>query len=127
MELDELKYQLKHKLATDHAGRSEADIVTLLSKKTNSVIAKLMNSLWYEIISCIVIILAFLLIVLLIKNDSIRIYFSVFILLSTAFLLLYILLKNLSNVISSFPWPYCLFVFYLRYFLAIMTRSRCHI
>ena len=105
MELDELKYQLKHKLATDHAGRSEADIVTLLSKKTNSVIAKLMNSLWYEIISCIVIILAFLLIVLLIKNDSIRIYFSVFILLSTAFLLLLIYLLKKTKILGGTTLP----------------------
>ncbi len=87
MELDELKSQLKHKLATDHTGRSEEDIAILLTKKTNSVIAKLKRSLRIEIISCILITLVFAFIGLTSKTFAFRIYFSVFTIVSIAFLI----------------------------------------
>lgn len=53
MELDELKYQLNQKLATDHASRSNADLSVLLKKKTHSVISKLKRSLIIEMVLCI--------------------------------------------------------------------------
>ena len=50
MDLDELKYQLKNKLSTDHAGRSDEDIASLLNKKTGSIVGKLKKNLWMEIL-----------------------------------------------------------------------------
>ena len=50
MDLDELKYELKNKLSTDHAGISDEDIAALLSKKTGSIVGKLKKSLWMEIL-----------------------------------------------------------------------------
>ena len=99
MELDELKYQLKNKLATDHADRSAEDIASLLTKKTGSVIGKLKRSLWIEIWCCVFVILAFGYIGLTSKYQSFRIYFSVFTLLSIGFLfLLFYLLKRTTQL-----------------------------
>ena len=57
MDIDELKIQLKNKLSTDHAARSQSDFAALLTNRTRSVIDKLKNSLWFEIYSCIIILL----------------------------------------------------------------------
>lgn len=101
MELDELKYQLNNKLATDHAGRSDADIALLLNRKTNSVIGKLKRSLWFEIITCIVITVGFALVGILGKYDSLRIYFSVFALLGLGFMVMLVYLLKRTIKLSS--------------------------
>ena len=102
MELDELKYQLKNKLATDHTGRSDEDIASLLTKKTSSVIGKLKRSLWIEMICCVLVIIAFGYLGFFSKTQSFRIYFSVFTVVSIAFLcLLFYLLKKISVLGSS--------------------------
>ena len=72
MELDELKYQLNQKLATDHASRSDADIAALLKRKTNSIIGKLKRSLIIEMILCVLFIAAMLYIVFSTSYWSIR-------------------------------------------------------
>ncbi len=105
MELDELKDQLKNKLSTDHTIRSQSDIALLLTKKTNSIIAKLKRNLWIEIISAIVFILSFGFIGVSSQDDSLRIYFSVFSILGLAFLylLFYLLRKTKQLSLSSLP------------------------
>ncbi len=104
MELDELKYQLKNKLA-DHAGRSDADIAALLTKKTSSVIGKLKRSLWIEIICSILVIIVFGYIGITSNYQSYRIYFSVFTVLSFGFLLLLIYLFKRIVRLSSTSLP----------------------
>ena len=102
MELDELKYQLKNKLSADHAGRSLEDIAALLTHKTSSIIEKLKRSLWIEIISCIIIVIAFGYIGIAGNYHSLRVYFSVFAVLSIAFLVLLIyLLRRISRLSNT--------------------------
>lgn len=78
MELDELKYQLNQRLATDHASRSNADISALLKKKTHSVISKLKRSLIIEMVLCILFFAAMLYVCFITDYWSIRVYFGVF-------------------------------------------------
>lgn len=78
MELDELKYQLNQKLATDHASRSNADISALLKKKTHSVISKIKRSLIIEMVLCILFFAAMLYVCFVTDYWSIRLYFGVF-------------------------------------------------
>ena len=102
MELDDLKYQLKHKLSADHANRSSEDISELLKRKTTSIISKLKRSLWIEIVSCLVIILVFSYIGIAGNNAALQIYFSVFALFSVAFLALLIyLLQHTSRLCAT--------------------------
>jgi predicted membrane chloride channel (bestrophin family) len=107
MELDELKQQLKNKLAVDHTGRSDADIAALLTKRTGSVISKLKRSLWIEIICCILVVLVFGYIGITSGYESLKIYFSVFAILSIGmlFLLVYLLKRTTKlGATSSLPW-----------------------
>lgn len=78
MELDELKYQLNQRLATDHASRSNADISALLTKKTHSVISKLKRSLIIELTLCVLFFIAMLCVCFITDYWSIRVYFGVF-------------------------------------------------
>lgn len=104
MELDELKYLLNQKLVTDHLHRSDADIADLLTKKANSVLAKIQKSLWFEIISAIVITIAFALIAFMSKYQSMQIYFSVFTLLFIPFTIVFIfLLKKTNSIDNNLP------------------------
>ncbi len=105
MELDELKYQLKNKLAVDHADRSGADIALLLGKKTISVTGKLKNSLWFEIISGIVVVLGLAYISFVTPYDSLRIYFAVFSILLAAFTLLLVYLLQRVSKLSPTTLP----------------------
>ncbi len=104
MELDEIKDLLNQKLETDHLHRSEADIANLLTKKANSVLVKIQKSLWFEIISAIVITIAFALIAFISKYQSIQIYFSVFTLVFIPFTIVFIfLLKKTSSIDNNLP------------------------
>ena len=105
MELDELKYQLKHKLATDHAGRSEADIAAMLNKRTISVTEKLRKSILFEIYSCIVVLFGFGYISIAIKLQSVRIYFSVFTVITFLFLLVLVYLLRRIKMLCSTSLP----------------------
>lgn len=99
MELDALKSQLKEKLATDHANRSDADLRELLKRKTNSVIAKLKRSLRFEIISAIIITLGFAWVGIASSYRAFRIYFSVFAVVSVLFVfLLFYLLRRTKEL-----------------------------
>jgi len=104
MELDEIKDLLNKKLETDHLHRSDADFASLLTKKANSVLIKIRKSLWFEIISAIVITIAFALIAFTSKYNSIQIYFSVFTLVFIPFTIVFIfLLKKTSTIDSNLP------------------------
>ena len=105
MELDEFKSQLNNKLATDHSGRSDADFAALLNKKTFSFIDKLKKSLWFEIYTCIIVIVSFFIIFLVSGFSSIRIYFAVFTVLSIAFLGVLIYLLKRINQLSATLLP----------------------
>jgi hypothetical protein len=99
MELDEFKNILNQQLATDHLYRSESDIAALLRKKTNSIIVKIKRSLWFEISSCILIILLFGYLGLSSKYSSINIYFSVFTIVFVPFIIiLFYLLKKINRL-----------------------------
>ena len=105
MELDELKNQIRNKLATDHTGRSDADIASLLNRRTVSVIDKLKRSLWFEIFTCILVILFFAGFGIFSKWNSLRIYFSVFALLAIAFLVIIIYLLRRINELGGTTLP----------------------
>ncbi len=95
MELDELKNLLNQKLSTDHLYHSEADIASMLSKKANSVLSKIKKSIWFEIFSCVIIIIGFGYLGIFSKYSSLNIYFSTFTLLFFifTFVLVYLLKK----------------------------------
>ena len=101
MELDEIKDLLNQKLETDHLHRSEADFAALLTKKANSILVKIRKSLWFEIISAIVITIAFGLIAFTSKYQSIQIYFSVFTLVFIPFTIVFIFLLKKTNIIDN--------------------------
>lgn len=105
MELDELKYQLKNKLSTDHAGRSNEDIAALLTKRTHSIIGKLKKSLWIEIIFGILVTVGFGLIGIMSKYVTLRIYFSIFAVMCAAFIVLLIYLLRRITHLSSTTLP----------------------
>ncbi|MDP1843603.1 MAG: hypothetical protein Q8K64_09305 [Sediminibacterium sp.] len=95
MELDDLKTLLNQKLSTDHLYLSEADIATMLTKKANSVLSKIKKSIWFEIFSCIIIIIGFGYLGIFSKYSSLNIYFSTFTLMFFifTFVLIYLLKK----------------------------------
>jgi hypothetical protein len=99
MELDEFKDILNQQLATDHLYRSEADIAALLRKKAHSIIVKIKKSLWFEIFSCIVIMLLFGYLGLSSKYSSMNIYFSAFTIVFVPFtIILFYLLKKINRL-----------------------------
>lgn len=95
MELDELKNLLNQKLSTDHLYLSEDDIASMLTKKANSVLSKIKKSIWFEIFSCILIIIGFGYLGIFSKYTSLNIYFSTFTLIFFifTFVLIYLLKK----------------------------------
>ncbi len=101
MDLDELKYQLKDKLATDHTGRSGADIAALLNKKTHSLVSKLKKSLWIEIGCCILVILLFIYMGSGSSYHAMQIYFSAFAVVALLFLFVLIYLLRRTSQISN--------------------------
>jgi hypothetical protein len=105
MELDELKSLLNQKLTTEHSGRSADDIAFLLTRKTGSVIDKLKRSLRIEVICCIAAILLFAYLGIWGQFNALRIYFSVFALLSVVFLGILIHLCNRIRDLSATTLP----------------------
>lgn len=102
MELDELKYQLNQKLATDHASRSNADLSVLLKKKTHSVISKLKRSLIIEMVLCILFFAAMLYVCFITNYWSVRLYFGVFTVLTILMtFVLYYLYRRTSTLSNS--------------------------
>jgi hypothetical protein len=105
MELDELKSQLKNKLASDHAGRSDTDIAVLLNKRTNSVIGKLKRSLLKEILISTGIVILFICIGIFSSHSSLRIYFSVFAVVCGVLILPLIYIFRRTTRLSSTALP----------------------
>lgn len=96
MDLDQFKNELKTKLATDHANRSDVDIEQLLKKKTSSFIDKIKKSLWFEIIIGFLLNFGFVYAAFDASMRSMRIYFGVFGVLMYLFLffLIYLLMRT---------------------------------
>lgn len=105
MELDELKLHLKQRIDNDRGLKTPSDIALLLSKKTKSIIAKLKNSLLFEIVSCIVFLIAFVYFIATVKYDSIKIYLSFFSILIILFLFLLIYLLKKVNELNKTNLP----------------------
>jgi ABC-type branched-subunit amino acid transport system permease subunit len=105
MELDELKKHLKQKVDDAAEIKSTADIALLLTRKTSSILSKLKKSLLFEIVSCIVILAGFGYVAFFSKYPSMRIYFSVFSILTIAFGLLLIYLYNKVTKLSGSSMP----------------------
>lgn len=105
MELDEMKSQISRKLATDHTGRSDADIASLLNKPTQSIIGKLKRSLLIEIWGGILAFVVFGYISFISSYLSIRIYFGTFTVLTALFVFLVIHLHKRIKQLSSTTLP----------------------
>ena len=105
MELDELKYQLNQKLATDHASRSNADISALLKKKTHSVISKIKRSLIIEMVLCILFFAAMLYVCFITDYLSIRVYFGVFTVLTILMTFVLYYLYRRTDTLSNSDQP----------------------
>jgi hypothetical protein len=102
MELDELKNQLKNKLASDHAGRSDGDIASLLNRRTGSIIDRLKRNLKIEILFSILFLLIFCYFGFFGWNQPLRIYFSVFTVLCAPFILvLFYLLRRTTRLTGT--------------------------
>jgi len=100
MDLDQIKTELKTKLATDHINRSEEDIEQLLKKKTASFIDKIKKSLWFEIIFGFLLNFGFVYAAFDANMNSLRIYFGVFSVVMYLFLLFLIYLLMRTNKIK---------------------------
>jgi hypothetical protein len=105
MDLDELKYQLKNKLSSDHAGRSDMDIAVLLNKRTGSIIEKLKRSLKKEIFFSILILIGFVCISIFSTYHSLRIYFSIFTILCSPFVIVLFYLLRRTTGLSNTALP----------------------
>jgi amino acid transporter len=105
MELDELKYQLNQRLATDHASRSNADISALLKKKTHSVISKIKRSLIIEMVLCVLFFVAMLYVCFITNYWSIRVYFGVFTVLTVLMTLVLYYLYRRTDTLSDSDRP----------------------
>jgi hypothetical protein len=101
MDLDQFKNELKTKLATDHANRSDVDIEQLLKKKTSSFIDKIKKSLWFEIIIGFLLNFGFVYAAFDASMRSMRIYFGVFSVLMYLFLFFLIYLLMRTNKIKT--------------------------
>lgn len=105
MDLDDLKYQLKDKLASAHAGLSSGDLAALLRKRTISITEKLKRNLWIEIICCIVVVFGFGAVALFSRYPGIRLYFSVFTILCAVFLIILAYLLRRTSRLSATDLP----------------------
>jgi amino acid transporter len=105
MELDELKYQLNQRLATDHASRSNVDISALLKKKTYSVISKIKRSLIIEMVLCILFFTAMLYVCFITDYWSIRVYFGVFTVLTVLMTFVLYYLYRRTDTLSDSDRP----------------------
>lgn len=105
MDLDELKYQLNFKLATSHAGKSDADIAVLLKKRTGSIINKLKRSLWFEICFCLLFMLLIGYICLVTSYWALRVYFATFSVLTLVFVIFLLFLLRRIEKLSGTTMP----------------------
>ncbi len=105
MELDDLKYQLNHKLGSEQSGRSDADIAALLNKRTISITDRLQKNLWFEIVFGILGILILGYLGFAISIYSFRIYFLVFTIVITPFLFVLFYLSRRIKELSATTLP----------------------
>lgn len=105
MELDDLKYQLQHRLGPDTETRSQEDIAAIMSRKASSVTEKLQRNLWFEIICSICVVIGFFVISYLTSYYAIRIYFNVFAVLAIGFIILLYFLLQRTRRLSATALP----------------------
>lgn len=105
MELDDLKNQLKQKLAQPATDYSETDIAVLLKGQAKSVLDKLRRSLWLEIAFSAVFSIAFVIIALSKAGFVLRAYFGSFLFFTVGFgLFQYYLLRHIEKKAAA-PLP----------------------
>lgn len=105
MDLDNIKDQLKHRIASEHYSRSPEQLTALLSRRAGSVVEKLKNSLRFEIGGCAVVIVCFGWIAAVTDHRSYRIYFSVFAVLMAVLLVALAGLLNRTSRLSNTDLP----------------------
>ncbi len=105
MELDDFKNMLNQKLETNHLLLSEADLTALLSQKAHSIYGKIKRSIWFEIISSFIIIIAFAYIGFSSKYHPVNIYFIFFTFLLMPFLLIFFYLLKKTNQLNQLNQP----------------------
>jgi hypothetical protein len=105
MELDELKYQLKNRLASEHAGVSGRDIGEILGKKATSITDNLKRSLRFEIICSILVLIGFAVVSVVTSYQSFRIYFGVFSVFTVGFIILLFYLLRRTTRLSAAILP----------------------
>jgi hypothetical protein len=102
MELDELKTQLKNKLASEHASLADRDIGEMLNKKATSITDNLKRSLRYEIGCSILVLIGFIIFSITTRYQSFRIYFGVFSVVTVVFIvILFYLLRRTSQLSAA--------------------------
>jgi hypothetical protein len=105
MELDELKYQLKSKLASDHAGIADRDIGEILNKKAASVTDNLKRTLRFEIGCSILVLIGFGITSFVTHYRSFRIYFGVFSVVTVVFIVILFYLLRRTTQLSATILP----------------------
>lgn len=95
MELDDLKGLINQKLIEGSLDKTEHNFANLLKGKANTVLSKIKKSLWFEIVSCALVVFLFIGITLFSSHSSLKIYFGLFgtIFIPFTFILFYLLKK----------------------------------
>lgn len=102
MELDDLKGLINQKLMTGSIDVTENNFATILKGKAKSVISKIKKSLWFEIVSCVFVVLGFIIIALSTERTSLRIYFGFFGIVFIPFsMVFFYLLKKINEFDNS--------------------------
>lgn len=99
MELDDFKQQLIARLAAAPE-KTPVALEQMLHAKTQSVVAKLKRSLWFECISGCGLVIGFIIIAATTPNGSLAWYFGVFSLICTAFIVALVLLIRKANSLT---------------------------
>lgn len=102
MELDTLKNALKLKLEAGSHSKNEEALQQALQMQAVSVIAKMKQSLWFEIIFSLLMLLLFVSVALFNEHTTFQIYFSIFIPLTLAMMLVLVqLLKKIDRLSNT--------------------------
>lgn len=105
MDLDNIKDQLKQRIANDHYSRSPEQLAALLNRRAGSMVGKLKNSLRFEIAGCVIVIACFVWIAAVTGHRSYRIYFSVFAVVMAVLLVALAVLLNRTTRLSNTDLP----------------------
>lgn len=101
MNLDDFKIQLQESIAANVPSKSIQDLKQAVHSKANHVVYKLIRSLNFELYFSIFFVGVFGAIVLISKDDMLRIYFGSFLVLLVAFIVLIYFLKQKTIKLST--------------------------